>query len=384
MTRNRSIWILVTTLSLGGLTAPASAQQPSEARIQELIRVAAERVASGQGAAPGQAPAQTTPPAPDTRPVVRLSLDDAVKLALDRNLDIAVQRLNPQINDIAIASLRSIYHPTLTSTISQVSTTQASTNDHRRQQRRGHSRSTTISSPTTAASRRVCPRAAARFRPRSTTSGRRATATTSLFNPVYNTNWSGTYTQPLMRGFKTDSTRQQIQVTKINRDISDVQLKASITNTLSNVRNAYWDFVFATQAVEVARQSLDLADQARAGQPDARAGRHDGADRRRAGAVGAGDAQPGARHRGIHEADDRARAQALDRQRHRRSELGRRAGAHRSAGLPARRDRSRRRRPPRAQRAHRTWTSRRRTSQANDVTLRYLNDQTLPQVDLLR
>jgi len=95
-------------LALGGLNAPASAQQPSEARIQELIRVAADRLATGQGASPGQGPALQTPSAPDTRPVVRLGLDEAVKLALDRNLDIAVQRLNPQINDIAIASLRSI------------------------------------------------------------------------------------------------------------------------------------------------------------------------------------------------------------------------------------------------------------------------------------
>src|SRR4029079_10196264 len=55
-------------------------------------------------------------------------LDDAVKFALDRNLDIAVQRLNPQINDIAIASLRAVYHPTLTSTINQVGQTSASTN----------------------------------------------------------------------------------------------------------------------------------------------------------------------------------------------------------------------------------------------------------------
>ena len=30
-------------------------------------------------------------------------------------------------------------------------------------------------------------------------------------------------------------------------------------NTVSNVRNAYWDYVYTTQAVEVARQSLDLA-----------------------------------------------------------------------------------------------------------------------------
>ena len=48
---------------------------------------------------------QQPAPAGAVRPVVRLTLDDAVKFALERNLDIAVQRLNPQINDIAIASV---------------------------------------------------------------------------------------------------------------------------------------------------------------------------------------------------------------------------------------------------------------------------------------
>jgi len=50
-------------------------------------------------------------------------------------------------------------------------------------------------------------------------------------------------------------------VTKINRDISDVQLRSTITNTVSNVRNAYWDYVFAVQSVDVAKQSVALADQ---------------------------------------------------------------------------------------------------------------------------
>jgi len=38
-------------------------------------------------------------------------------------------------------------------------------------------------------------------------------------------------------------------------------LSATITNTLSNVREAYWNYVFAVQSVEVARQSLELAQQ---------------------------------------------------------------------------------------------------------------------------
>jgi hypothetical protein len=58
---------------------------------------------------------------------VSLTLEDAVKFALERNLDISVQRLNPQINDIAYASLRSIYHPSLTSIVATQSQTTPAT-----------------------------------------------------------------------------------------------------------------------------------------------------------------------------------------------------------------------------------------------------------------
>src|SRR6185295_11678006 len=65
----------------------------------------------------------------------------------------------------------------------------------------------------------------------------------------------------LLRNFTIDATRRTLQVTKITRDISDVQLRATLTNTLSNVRNAYWDYVFAVQSVEVAQKSVGLAEQ---------------------------------------------------------------------------------------------------------------------------
>jgi outer membrane protein len=252
---NRLVGSLVSTVALGVATA-ASAQQPSEARIQELIRVAAERVAQGQ--TPTTQTPIVRPSAPDTRPVVRLSLDDAVKLALDRNLDIAVQRLNPQINDIAIASLRSVYHPSLTSQVFTRATTQPTTTTISGTNQAGAGIDTTLTTYNGGIAQNFYwgggSLAVALNNNRQTTTNQ-----TTFFNPTYNTNWSGTYTQPLLRGFRTDNTRQQLQVTKINRDISDVQLKASVTNTLSNVRNAYWDYVYAVQAVEVARQSLDLA-----------------------------------------------------------------------------------------------------------------------------
>ena len=52
-----------------------------------------------------------------------------------------------------------------------------------------------------------------------------------------------------------------MQVTTINRELSDVTLRETITNTLANVRSTYWDFVFATQSLQVQQQSLALAEQ---------------------------------------------------------------------------------------------------------------------------
>ena len=84
---------------------------------------------------------------------------------------------------------------------------------------------------------------------------------TATINPSYQPTWSAQYTQPLLRDFKIDNTRQQLLVTRINQDISDIQLQQTTINTVANVRNAYWDYVFAVQSVDVARQSLLLADE---------------------------------------------------------------------------------------------------------------------------
>jgi outer membrane protein len=252
MTRNGSIWMLTATLALSGLAAPARAQQVSEARIRELIKQAADpsnRL---------QVPAVPSTGTQDNRPVVPLSLDDAVKFALDRNLDISVQRLNPEINDIAYASIKSIYHPNLTSLISTQSTTNPSTS--------------TVSGGNAGAPIVVgvnnynggiaqsIPWGGGSATIQLNNNRQTTTNATTTINPQFNTNWSGSYTQPLFRNFTIDATRRTLRVTKINRDISDVQLRATITNTLSNVRNAYWDYVFAMQSVDVAQQSLALAD----------------------------------------------------------------------------------------------------------------------------
>ena len=229
----------------------------TDAYIDELIKAAALR--AGVTQQPVSTGTASTTSGQDAVPVVQLSVDEAIKLALDRNLDIAVQRLNPATFDYSIANLSAAYRPTLTSQLSRVAQTNPST-----QTLSGAAVGTGINTGNNAYNGGL----AQNFKWGGGTlsialnnNKQTTTSQTALFNPAFNTNWSGQYTQPLLRNFKIDNNRQQLVITTLNQDISEIQLQASIINTVSNVRNAYWDLVFAIQSVDVARRSVELADQ---------------------------------------------------------------------------------------------------------------------------
>jgi outer membrane protein len=186
-----------------------------------------------------------------------MTLDDAVRFALERNLDIAVQRLNPQLQDIAVATARTFYGPTLTSTLGQNHNINAPTSQLQLSQGGGGvtNRTSTYNAGLTKNFTYGGGVATATLN-----NSRQATNSNNAFyNPQFNSLWTFAYTQPLLRDFRIDTQRRTLIVSQVNREISDVQLRASMTNLVSNVRNAYWDYVFTTQAVEVARQSFDLA-----------------------------------------------------------------------------------------------------------------------------
>ena len=254
MTRNLMKWI-ATPAVLAAMVSTASAQKVTDEHVQELIRLAAQRAGapSPSGATPARTPSDATPA------TLPLTLDDAIKLALDRNLDISVQRLNPQTFDYAVSSIEAFYRPSVVSTLGVNSNTNPST-----QTLSGAQAGTGIVQGIDTYNGGLSQNL--RWGGGSivgTLNNNRTTTTslTALFNPTFNTNWSAQYTQPLLRNFKIDNSRQQLVVTKLNQDISEIQLQALIINTVSNVRNAYWDYVFAVQSVEVAKQSVTLADQ---------------------------------------------------------------------------------------------------------------------------
>ncbi len=53
-----------------------------------------------------------------------MSIDDAVASALEQNLDLQVQRINPQLRDLDIAGFKANYTPNFTTTLNLVDQTQ--------------------------------------------------------------------------------------------------------------------------------------------------------------------------------------------------------------------------------------------------------------------
>jgi outer membrane protein TolC len=188
-------------------------------------------------------------------PALDLRLDEAVARALERNLDIAVERLNPQTFDFSLAALYATYRPSLTSTVGYRDATAFS-----RSQTAGGD---VLVTETTTANAGIAQNLSWGGGSYSVTFGNTRVAQTDLFatrNPAVNSNLNAVFVQPLLRGFKTDTTRTQLRVTAINQDISEIQVETTVNNTLANVRNAYWDLVYAQEAVRVAQSSLDLAE----------------------------------------------------------------------------------------------------------------------------
>lgn len=225
---------------------PVSAQQVSEARVQELVRQAlAQQPHAAQ-------PAGT--PVPATTAAVDLGLDEAVARALERNLDIAVERLNPPSVDFTIAAVRGAYQPVVNSTIARNFIVQLPTS-----QLIGGTRVENQTGTANVGASWSLPWFGGSVAAAWNNRRQESTNLFTTFSPQFNTAVSFGYAQPLLRNLRIDGTRQQLAVTRINREISEEQLRATITNTLASVRNAYWDLVAARQAVEVAERSLGLA-----------------------------------------------------------------------------------------------------------------------------
>ncbi len=86
--------------------------------------------------------------------------------------------------------------------------------------------------------------------------------TNSLFqlvNPTLQPTFNFQLRQHLLQGFGFDPNLRWIRIARNNREITDVIFRQQIITTVSQIENIYWDLVTAYEAVQVNQRALELA-----------------------------------------------------------------------------------------------------------------------------
>jgi len=233
-------------------TGAAAARE--QARVDELVKYAREKFTEGQAqAAPPQQ--KTLEERAEARPVIQLTVEQAVRMALDNNIELSVERLNPQLQDLTLAQTRGAYSPTLNSLVNANSSMPLPTS-----LLNGGNRVTNEVANANVNIAQTLPWFGTSYTAAFNNGRTNTTSTFATLNPQFTTQLTATITQPLLRDFKIDNTRNQLRTGTIAREISDITLLTRMTNLTATTKNAYWDLLAAIRAIEAAKQSLALAE----------------------------------------------------------------------------------------------------------------------------
>jgi outer membrane protein len=85
---------------------------------------------------------------------------------------------------------------------------------------------------------------------------------TSLLTPDVNANFQFRITQNLLQGFGSLPNLRFIRIAKNNREISDVAFRLQIITTVDQIEDMYWDLVYAYENVRVQEEALTYAQKA--------------------------------------------------------------------------------------------------------------------------
>jgi len=81
----------------------------------------------------------------------------------------------------------------------------------------------------------------------------------TTISPTLNSNFRFTLSQHLLQGFGFAPNRRFIRIAKNNREISDVAFRLQTITTVNQIENIYWDLVFAYENVRVQQETLAFA-----------------------------------------------------------------------------------------------------------------------------
>jgi hydrophobic/amphiphilic exporter-1 (mainly G- bacteria), HAE1 family len=233
--------------------AASSGAAMGRTALMALIAIGLAAAASAQTAAQPGSPERLREGG--TPATLRLTVDEAVTMALDHNVDLAADRLDPQISDTRVAAASGVFRPAINTGInsnnqllppSNFLTPVPQEND--------------VVSSTAGLSQKL-PWYGTSYNIGWTTTHTNSNSILNSYNPLLQSGLSLAASQPLIRDLFIDANRQQLATSKTNRAIADTRLRESLVHTTANVKAAYWNLVSARANVDARRSALALAEE---------------------------------------------------------------------------------------------------------------------------
>ena len=81
----------------------------------------------------------------------------------------------------------------------------------------------------------------------------------SAVSPALSSNFKMTLTQPLLQGLGFPANTRFIRIAKNNRELSDVAFRLQIITSVDQIENMYWDLVYAYDNLRVKQESLTFS-----------------------------------------------------------------------------------------------------------------------------
>lgn len=185
--------------------------------------------------------------------IKELTLQDTIKLALENNLDLQIDKFNPEVADTLIAYQKGLFAPTFSSTLQNASQKSPSSSD--------------LAGAPALSNKDLAYNFGVNYL---TTFGTNISLsfnndrylTNSSFttiNPRYDSLLSFQISQPLLRNFGKENVQYLVIQAKNNKEITNYNHKQKVVDLIQSVQQAYWNTVYAYEYYDVTKSSLELA-----------------------------------------------------------------------------------------------------------------------------
>ena len=201
-------------------------------------------------------PANLTNPTNPTNPpdTLELSLDEAVRRAVDNNPDLASVRSSTQVEAARVSESESAYTPVFSTIVGASSNSTPPSNFLLGE--RGVDTSDLFSS--TGVRQRLA-WGSGTWHFSWDTSRTSTDSPLTSFDPSLQSGFQFAFSQPLLKDRKMDLARQQTIVTRRNLESSELRVSESVVQTTAAVKLAYWTLKATLANVTVQQRSLELA-----------------------------------------------------------------------------------------------------------------------------